>query len=137
MNVPVTKNPIDKLTRSFYTFVQDAPSLGSCYKDQDIQGVRKKKKKKCSDQGKADVSGRLQMSVEEGEERRGASIQDRTVSLGSSHLDHDIQGGMKRKRKKCSDRRKAGSSDKDQGIQRGIGKKRKKCRDLEKEDIKK
>ena len=31
-----------------------------------------------------------------------------TVSLGSSYLDQDIQGGTKRKRKKCSDQCKAG-----------------------------
>ena len=31
-----------------------------------------------------------------------------TVSLGSSDKDHVIQGGMKRKRKKCSDHDKAG-----------------------------
>jgi len=40
---------------------------------------------------------------------------------------------MKRKRKKCSDQRKAVSCDKDQGIQRGMESKRKKCSDQGKE----
>ena len=31
-----------------------------------------------------------------------------TVSLGSSEQDEDIQGGMRRKRKECSDHDKAG-----------------------------
>ena len=31
-----------------------------------------------------------------------------TVSLGSSYKDVDIKGGMRRKRKKCSDQGKAG-----------------------------
>ncbi|KAK2563804.1 Regulatory protein AfsR, partial [Acropora cervicornis] len=104
---------------------------GSCYKDQGIQGGMKRKRKECSDQSKADVSGRRQISVEEGVERRGASIEGRT---GSCYKDQGIQGGMKRKRKKCSDQRKAVSCDKDQGIQRGMESKRKKCSDQGKED---
>ena len=35
-----------------------------------------------------------------------------TVSLGSSDQDEDIQGGMKRKRKECSDQDKAGELNK-------------------------
>ena len=35
-----------------------------------------------------------------------------TVSLGSSDQDEDIQGGMKTKRKKCSDQDNAGELDK-------------------------
>ena len=39
-------------------------------------------------------------------------INTATVSLGSSDQDEDIQGGMKRKRKECSDQDKAGELNK-------------------------
>ncbi|XP_067050395.1 NLR family CARD domain-containing protein 3-like isoform X2 [Acropora muricata] len=79
----------------------------SADKDQDPQGGMKRERKKCSDQDKADAPGMSQISVQEGVERRSTSIEDRT-SEGYSDKDKDIQGGMKRKRKKCSDQDKAG-----------------------------
>ncbi|XP_015769559.1 PREDICTED: protein NLRC3-like [Acropora digitifera] len=56
-------------------------------------------------ENRQDSSGRLQISFQECAERRVASIEDRT---GRSDKDEDIQGGMKRTRKKCSDLDKAG-----------------------------
>ncbi|XP_015749493.1 PREDICTED: uncharacterized protein LOC107329298 [Acropora digitifera] len=77
-----------------------------------------------------DSFGRSQISVQEGVERRCTSIEDRT---GSSEQDEDIQGGMRRKRKECSDRDKAGSSHKDQILLHEGGKsKRRKCSDPDK-----
>ncbi|XP_015757684.1 PREDICTED: uncharacterized protein LOC107337083 isoform X2 [Acropora digitifera] len=81
-------------------------------------------------ENRQDASRRLHISVEEGVKRRGKSIEDRR---GSSYKDWSIQGGRKRKKKKCSDQDKAGSSCKDQGIQRGMERKRKKFSDQEKE----
>ncbi|XP_044166792.1 protein NLRC3-like isoform X3 [Acropora millepora] len=81
-------------------------------------------------ENKQDSSGRLQVSFQEGAERRGAAIEDRTGSLGK---DQDIQDRIKRKTKKCSDRDKAGSSVKDQILlQEGVKSETRKCRDPEK-----
>ncbi|XP_044178511.1 protein NLRC3-like isoform X2 [Acropora millepora] len=81
--------------------------LGPLDKIRDIHRRIKRKTKKCSNQDNADASGRSQISVQEGVERRSTSIEDRT-SEGNSDKDEDNQGGMKRKRKKCSDQDKAG-----------------------------
>ncbi|XP_015756490.1 PREDICTED: uncharacterized protein LOC107335955 [Acropora digitifera] len=82
----------------------DQDRAASPDKDHDPQGGMKRKRKKCSNQDKADASGGSQISAQEGVERRSTSIEDRT---GYSDKDKDIQGGMKRKRKKCSDQDKA------------------------------
>ncbi|XP_015748270.1 PREDICTED: protein NLRC3-like [Acropora digitifera] len=66
-------------------------------------------------------------------EKMDSLLENKQVSFGSSYLDEDIQGGMKRKRNKCSAERKEGSSDMDQSIHRGMEKKRKKCSDQERE----
>ncbi|XP_067050478.1 NLR family CARD domain-containing protein 3-like isoform X2 [Acropora muricata] len=56
-----------------------------------------------------DAFGRSQISVQEGVERRGTSIEDRTVSLGSSDKDQILlQEGVKNETSKCSDPDKAG-----------------------------
>ncbi|KAK2556546.1 hypothetical protein P5673_021457, partial [Acropora cervicornis] len=63
-------------------------------------------------------SGRLQISFKEGAERRGTATEDRT---GSPDKDQDIQGGMKRKTKKCSDQDKADASGMSQiSVQEGV-----------------
>ncbi|XP_044178924.1 NLR family CARD domain-containing protein 3-like [Acropora millepora] len=52
-----------------------------------------------------DTFGRGQISAQEGVERRSTSTEDKTASPDK---DQDPQGGIKRKRKKCSDQDKAG-----------------------------
>ncbi|XP_044166448.1 protein NLRC3-like [Acropora millepora] len=77
-----------------------------------------------------DTFGRGQISAQEGVERRSTSTEDRT---DSPDKDQDIQGGMKRKRKKCSDQNKAGSSDKHQILlQEGVKSETRKYSDPEK-----
>ncbi|XP_044177997.1 nucleotide-binding oligomerization domain-containing protein 2-like isoform X1 [Acropora millepora] len=77
-----------------------------------------------------DAFGRSQISVQEGVVGRSTAIEDRT---GSSDKNEDIQGGMERKRKECSDQDKAGSSDKDQILlQEGVKSETRKCSDPEK-----
>ncbi|XP_044178222.1 uncharacterized protein LOC122960220 [Acropora millepora] len=81
-------------------------------------------------ENRQDSSGRLQISFQEGAERRGTATEDRTGSRGK---DQDIQGGMKRKTKKCSDQDKAGSCDKDQILlQERVKSETRKCSDPEK-----
>ncbi|XP_067050400.1 NLR family CARD domain-containing protein 3-like isoform X2 [Acropora muricata] len=53
-------------------------------------------------ENRQDCSGRLQISSQEGAERRGTATEDRTGSLGKD------QDRIKRKTKKCSDQDKAG-----------------------------
>ncbi|XP_067039944.1 protein NLRC3-like isoform X2 [Acropora muricata] len=79
---------------------------GCSDKDQDIQGGMKRTRKKCSDQDKADASGRSQISVQESVERRGTSIEDGTGSLDKDQI--FLQEGVKSGKRKCSDPDKAG-----------------------------